>query len=63
MRTIVELSQKDIVKILAKHFDIDESSVTISMKESWEGQGPMERKVHVASARIILKEGMTNENT
>ena len=57
MRTVVELTEKDITKIIAEHFDADENSVVLSVTEVWRGQGPMERKVQVPSAKVTIKEG------
>lgn len=62
MRTVVELSEKDIAQIIANKFEVDAKSVVLSAKEVWRGQGPAERKVWVAFARVTTKGDVFDEN-
>lgn len=62
MRTVVELSEKDIAQIIANSFDVDTKAVVLSTKEVWRGQGPTERKVQVAFAKVTTKGDVFDEN-
>lgn len=62
MRTVVELGERDVLQIIANSFDVDTKAVQLFAKEEWRGQGPMERKVHVVTARVTLKGEAANEN-
>lgn len=57
MRTVVELSQKDIIQTIANAFDVDVSKVVFTCKEEWQGYGPNEYKEMVATAKVTLKDG------
>ena len=55
MRTVVELSKKDIIRTIANAFDVDEKFVELDIEEMWVGYGPMEHKEQTVSARVTLK--------
>ena len=54
MRTVIELTEKDIIQTLANAFDVDTNCVTLKYDEVWKGCGQSEHKVYEASARIIV---------
>lgn len=55
MRTVIELTQEDIVQTLANSFDVDTNCVTLKYSEVLEGYGQNEHKECEFSARIIIK--------
>ena len=55
MRTVVELTEKDIAQTIANAFDVDVGMVTLTIKEKWEGYAQNEHKVHFATAKVTLK--------
>lgn len=57
MRTVVELSEKDIIKTIANAFDVDDNKVALLYKEVWEGYAQNEHKKQVVTARVTLNGG------
>lgn len=55
MRTVIELTEKDILQTIANSFDVDTNCVTLKYDEVWKGYGQNERKECEISARIITK--------
>ena len=53
MRTVIELTEKDIIQTLANAFDVDIDRVILNYSEVWKGYGQNERKECEISARII----------
>ena len=55
MRTVIELTEKDIIQTLANAFDVDTNCVTLKYDEVWKGYAQNEHKEYEVSARIITK--------
>lgn len=55
MRTIVELSEKDIIQTIANTFDVDIDKVSLRYSEVSRGYGQNEHTEHVFSASVVLK--------
>lgn len=55
MRTVIELTEKDIIQTIANSFDVDTSCVILKCSEVWKGYGRNEHKGYEISARIIAK--------
>ena len=55
MKTIIELTEKDILNILAEKFKTDEYNVKMNITEGWRGVHNDERKVPVVSAKVALE--------
>ena len=54
MRTVIELTEKDIIQTLANAFDVDTNCVTLKYDEVWKDYGQSEHKECEVSARIIV---------
>lgn len=61
MRTIVELSEKDIIQMIANAFDVDIHKVSLKYSEVSRGYAQNEYIEHVISASVVLKSGGTND--
>lgn len=61
MRTIVELSEEDIIQTIANAFDVDANKVELAYKEVWKRHGLSEYKAHVVAAEVTLKSGGADE--
>lgn len=57
MRTIVELSEKDIIQTIANAFDVDIDKVSLKYSEVLRGYGQNEHIEHVFSASVVLQNG------
>lgn len=57
MRTIVELSEKDIIQTIANAFDVDIDKVSLRYSEVSRGYGQNEHIEHVFSASVVLQNG------
>lgn len=55
MRTVIELTEKDIKQIIANTFDVDLNMVSMQIKDKWEGYAQNEHIVHFATAKVTLK--------
>lgn len=53
MRTVIELTEKDIIQTIVNAFDVDTNCVTLKYNEVWKGYGQNEHKEYEVSARII----------
>ena len=53
MKTVIELTEKDIIQVIANAFDVDIDRVALKYSEIWKGYGQNERKECEISARII----------
>ena len=53
MRTVIELTEKDIIQTIANAFDVDIDRVTLNYSEVWKGYGQNEHKECEISAKII----------
>lgn len=53
MRTVIELTDKDIIQTIANAFDVDIDRVTLKYSEVLKGYGQNERKECEISATII----------
>lgn len=54
MKNLIELDEKDIAQIIANAYDCDIKDVSMKVKHTWEGYGPMERPVPRCSATITI---------
>ena len=54
MKTVIELTEKDIIQTLANAFDVDTKCVTLKYNEVWKGYAQNEHKEYEVSARIIV---------
>lgn len=61
MRTVAELSEKDIKQIIANAFDVDVVYVSLLHSEVWEGYAQNEHKKPIVTAKVTLK-GANNAN-
>lgn len=61
MRTVVELSEKDVIQTIANAFDVDANKVVLEYKDVWKGYGPNEYKACVVNAKVTLKSGGASE--
>lgn len=52
MKTIIELDQEDIRKIIAEKFNCAPCQVTVSIKKEYKGQGMSEHEVHICTATV-----------
>ena len=57
MRTIVELSEEDIIQAIANAFDVDANKVTLSHKKALVGYAQNEHEEQVVTATVTLKNG------
>ena len=55
MRTVIELTEKDIIQTIANSFDVDTNCVTLKYDEVWKGYGQYAYKKYEISARVITK--------
>lgn len=55
MRTIIELTEKDIIQIIANSFDVDTDFVRLKYDEVWRGYAQNEHKECIVSAKVVLK--------
>lgn len=62
MRTIVELSEKDIIQTIANAFDVDIDKVSLRYSEVSRGYGQNEHIEHVFSASVVLQNGGANND-
>ena len=53
MKHTIELDKNDIKKIIAKEFNVDEGSITITIKQEYEGDGYYPVKKYEVYASII----------
>lgn len=54
MEQIIKLNEQDIVQIISNYFNVDRNKVTLKVDMKWEGYGPMEHKVHKATATVKI---------
>ena len=52
MKQIIELDSKDITRLIAKGFNVEEDQVVVSTKPVYRGQGPCEHKEYEVFATI-----------
>lgn len=57
MRTVVELSEKDIIQTIANAFDVDANKVALAYKEIWVGYAQNEHKEPRVVATVTLNGG------
>lgn len=62
MRTVVELSEKDIIQTIANVFDVDIHKVSLKYSEVLSGYAQNEHIEHVVSASVVLKSGGANDD-
>jgi len=62
MRTVVELSEKDIIQIIANAFDVDIHKVSLKYSEVLRGYAQNEHIERVFSASVVLKSGGANND-
>lgn len=62
MRAVVELSEKDIIQIIANAFDVDTHKVSLKYSEVLKGYAQNEYIEHVVSASVVLKSGGTEDD-
>lgn len=55
MRTVIELTEKDIIQIIANSFDVDTNFVRLKYDEVWRGYAQNEHKECIVSAKVVLK--------
>lgn len=55
MKTVIELTEKDIIQTLANAFDVDTNCVTLKYSEVWKGCSQNEHKEYEISAKIIVR--------
>lgn len=55
MRTVIELTEKDIIQTLANTFNVDANCVTLKCDEVWVGYGQNEHKECKVSAKVIME--------
>lgn len=55
MRTVIELTEKDIIQIIANSFDVDTDFVRLKYDEVWHGYAQNEHKECIVSAKVVLK--------
>lgn len=63
MKTVVELTEKDIIQTIANALDVDACCVSLKYSEEWMGYGQNEHKERVVSARVVLKNGGEKDGT
>lgn len=61
MKTIVELDQKDVIKILSKYLKVDPDCVSIDCRKTWVGQGLMEHEIAEVKVTINAKSCYIND--
>ena len=62
MRTIVELSEKDIIQTIANAFDVDIDKVSLKYSEVSKGYGQNEHMERVFSASVVLQNGRASND-
>lgn len=55
MRTVIELTEKDIIQIIANSFDVDTNFVRLKYDEVWRGYAQNKHKEYMVSAKVVLK--------
>lgn len=55
MRTVIELTEKDIIQTIANAFDVDTNFVKLKYDEVWRGYAQNEHKECIVSAKVVLK--------
>lgn len=56
MRTVVELSEKDIIQTIANAFDVDTNKVSLIYNEIWVGYAQNEHKDPTITAKVAINE-------
>lgn len=56
MRTVIELTEKDIIQTIANAFDVDTNFVKLKYDEIWCGYAQNEHKECIVSAKVVLKD-------
>jgi hypothetical protein len=57
MRTVVELTEKDIIQTIANALNVDVCQVSLKYSEVWKGYAQNEHKEHEVSARVVIGNG------
>ena len=55
MEKLIKLNERDIIQVIADHFDVDRNHVCLKIDRTWEGYGPAEHEVYKISAFVDQK--------